>query len=308
MLFKSFIGVVLSLSSVAHATGGKPGGGGGGDDVCGEVNGSLVVKSQFFPYKSVNYGPIRGCFCISNLPGILATNPNAIAAVALSGKSAVIDAITDLINKCNGHQTCRYPPNSVPACLPGNPCGFTCKNGFFPTPTKKPTSCTCPKPYTVCNGQCGLYKACPSGHVKRELSGTARRCPYGLTACGIPGRGLQSWECVDTRSDLESCKINVLPLSSTQLISIGSSSIGGGCMLSLDPLYPEGNGVDCSAIRGVSDVSCVRSRCVVHRCMPGFKPTPYGDNCTEEKHDTEELLASQFGLEHVPLGQRDEDE
>lgn len=79
-------------------------------------------------------------------------------------------------------------------------------------------------------------------------------------------------------------------------------------MLSLDPRYPEGNGIDCSAIKGVSDVSCARGRCVVHRCMSGFVPTPYGDNCAKEKHDEEVVMASQFGLEHFPLGHRAEDE
>lgn len=71
-----------------------------------------------------------------------------------------------------------------------------------------PPDCVCSKPYTVCNGKCGLYKACPSSYGKRALSESSGKllCPIGLSACQIIGRGTESWECVDTKQDLESCE------------------------------------------------------------------------------------------------------
>lgn len=44
---------------------------------------------------------------------------------------------------------------------------------------------------------------------------------------------------------------------------------GGGCGIPL--LSTEPTGVDCTAIPGVLDVSCLASRCVVKRCKSGFQ-------------------------------------
>jgi len=67
--------------------------------------------------------------------------------------------------------------------------------------------CVCPKPYTVCNGRCGYYSGCPSsGYYKRAVTGNKKlQCDRGMTACPIIGRE-NSWECVDTMNDLESCE------------------------------------------------------------------------------------------------------
>ena len=43
---------------------------------------------------------------------------------------------------------------------------------------------------------------------------------------------------------------------------------GGGCATPLDAFSP--HGVDCTAIPGVTDVSCMAGSCVVNRCAPGF--------------------------------------
>lgn len=60
----------------------------------------------------------------------------------------------------------------------------------------------------VCDSQCYTAKSytCPSGvpvPIKRKRKRTL--CPAALTSC-IPGRGGDSFECVDTKSDIESCK------------------------------------------------------------------------------------------------------
>lgn len=69
------------------------------------------------------------------------------------------------------------------------------------------------------------------------------------TTCKVPGRN--SWECIDTRSKLDSC---------------------GGC-----PGSEESK--DCSEIYKAAEVSCLRGSCYVHTCLPGFVVTPDGAAC-----------------------------
>ncbi|KAH9475177.1 Protein priA [Psilocybe cubensis] len=102
----------------------------------------------------------------------------------------------------------------------------------------------------------------PSGYGKRSLSEASGKllCPIGHSACQIIDRGAELWECVDTQKDLESC---------------------GGCMIQSSYLFSKKDGVDCTAIPGVSDVSCVEGKCVVRRCMAGFSINKSGDSCVE---------------------------
>jgi len=248
-IFRS-ISLVASFSLVA----------GSGSDVCGGCNGFLNVPNMFFPGQTVNAGLVNSCICLSGLPNFIATNPAAIVGVSFAGKAAVTQALTDMINS-GKPATCYYPDHSVPQCQFGNPCGFTCTDGYSPYPAfGTPTNCVCSPPYTVCNGQCGLYKACPSyGYSKRSLTGSPNlRCSSGMEACPIIGRSSQSWECVDTQYDLESC---------------------GGCIVASHPAYNKKEGIDCTAIHGVSDVSCVSGKCLVERCMPGYSIGIDGDSC-----------------------------
>lgn len=119
--------------------------------------------------------------------------------------------VTLQVNDAADHKSCSYPDNSSPFCEAGNPCGFTCSDGFTPFPAKNPTSCVCESPKTVCNGVCGDFKGCASSGPKKRDSQIRKRavCEDGLTPCGVFGwqgqRSSQAWECVDTTSDLESC-------------------------------------------------------------------------------------------------------
>ena len=73
--------------------------------------------------------------------------------------------------------------------------------------------------------------------------------------------------------------------------------IGGGCII---PLSLNGlEGEDCTIIPGVSDVSCVKGRCVVHRCMPGYNIDPTGSSCLYLEDKDPILLAAQYGLDHI---------
>ncbi|KDR72988.1 hypothetical protein GALMADRAFT_125876, partial [Galerina marginata CBS 339.88] len=249
---------------------------GGGTDICGECRGVLNIPSFYNPGKYSSVGNINECLCLSTLPNYISSNSLTISAISIGGRDAVTSALTAMI-KSGNHGTCNYPQHSQPQCQFGNPCGFTCKDGYSPYPYgSHPTDCVCPKPYTVCNGQCGLYKGCPSAHYsKRELAGSrGLKCPKGLTACSIPGRGADSFECVNTLNDLESC---------------------GGCMVPSFLSYSDHDGLDCTAIDGVSDVACVSGKCLIHKCMPGYSLNKTGDCVLDEGYYNYEsdILVSQ---------------
>jgi len=75
------------------------------------------------------------------------------------------------------------------------------------------------------------------------------RCEWGLTKCGVLNFSASraGFECIDTRSHLESC---------------------GGCTLAYG--HAEATGEDCTAIPGVSAVSCHAGKCVVYTCRHGW--------------------------------------
>ncbi|KAF5375869.1 hypothetical protein D9615_008246 [Tricholomella constricta] len=246
-------------------------------DICGEVDGVLEVPNLRLPGKLTTIGKIRSCLCISTLPYFMATNVHAITASALIGKPKTTEALTELARlnaltfMLRSHTFDRFinaPARhaSIPRILsqsayPETPAGLRARTGICYIPV----FCT---PLHV-------------GHVKRDMGyGTRKQCPQGLTACGVLGRNAKSWECINTETDLESC---------------------GGCVI---PLYnaqigPEG--VDCTAIPGVSDVSCVQGGCLVHRCMPGYEINATRDSCDYIEDKDPSILPARYGLEHVPL-------
>lgn len=68
-------------------------------------------------------------------------------------------------------------------------------------------------------------------------------CPTAMAACPIEGAASDEYECLDTRSDLQSC---------------------GGCA-SL------GEGRDCTLISGAKWMGCVQGQCEVYSCAKGLK-------------------------------------
>lgn len=84
------------------------------------------------------------------------------------------------------------------------------------------------------------------------------RCRVGQMLCGGWKKGVDEWECVDTRSTLDSC---------------------GGCIYPyfFDEKPP--TGADCSSLPGAVDVECRNSRCIVHSCQPGYVLSPAYDEC-----------------------------
>ncbi|EPQ53283.1 hypothetical protein GLOTRDRAFT_46015, partial [Gloeophyllum trabeum ATCC 11539] len=138
---------------------------------------------------------------------------------------------------------CLYPDEAVAQCTASSVCAFTCINGF--SQNNAGNTCICPPGNVVCNGVCQASSLCPSSQpTKRSRS---PKCKFGWTACGVPSGAPWAYECIDTRSDLESC---------------------GGCVTPLTKYSPRGE--DCSSLPGVQDVSCTRGSCVVLRCQRGY--------------------------------------
>ncbi|KAI9439303.1 hypothetical protein H4582DRAFT_1852063 [Lactarius indigo] len=218
------------------------------------------------------------CLCLSALPLFLETNIAALLAVKIAGEEVATDILTKLILGEAPNSHCNYPEHGVPACIDGNPCRFTCTDGFTPFPPAHPTKCVCSAPNVVCNG-------------KRWVgSGSCSQMGHGWSACGVFGGGARAWECVDTAHDLESC---------------------GGCVLPLTPYSPIGQ--DCTALPGVADVACLSGECIVRRCLPGYILSHDGTSCRSkhshshshvampEEEDEEYVEAMRYGLEHRPL-------
>jgi len=70
-------------------------------------------------------------------------------------------------------------------------------------------------------------------------------CPIGYSSCPVKdAKGkVTSYECLDTDRNIDSC---------------------GGC-------ESEGAAMDCSALDGVTEVSCVKGHCFVYACERGWE-------------------------------------
>ncbi|WVR08575.1 hypothetical protein IAU60_005630 [Kwoniella sp. DSM 27419] len=138
-----------------------------------------------------------------------------------------------------------------------------CGTGFT---TPRPATCTAfgtngyyiynltPAPQATSNTRRKLKERAALAQANRN-----QYCPAGLTACAIDGHQ-ESFECVDSSSDLESC---------------------GGCidgMYGVSNVTGSGVGQDCSAIPGVAlgGVTCTRGRCNVSACKKGYALVGHG--------------------------------
>ncbi|KAF7793466.1 hypothetical protein EIP86_004578 [Pleurotus ostreatoroseus] len=231
-------------------------------------------------------GHISACLCVNGIPDFIATNPIAQAAVNASSVAETTAVLTYLINSADNSQTCTYPDHAVPSCSIDNPCLFTCTDGFTADSDTAPTECLCEDPNTVCNGLCGAYPdgVCPTSvpeKRKREYMMKRAKCEDGYSVCGVYGWqgsvSTKAWECVDTTSDLESCGGCTVPFGSTPA-----------------------NGVDCTAIVGVMDVSCISGSCRVQRCTPGYVPSRDRTHCVRKGglEAASNVLAWEYGLQH----------
>jgi len=193
---------------------------------------------------------ITECICLSGIDGFL----SGIWGLG-SKKDEAKKQLTKTID--NDGEDCSYPPYSVPECQRGDQCGFKCTDGY----TKFWNQCVCDAPKKVCpDGKC--KKSCPSNKPHSRKRSMEEQyalghisCPDGKIPCGGLA-GPTSYECLDTRTALDSC---------------------GGCVFPLEGGNPTGR--DCSAITGVRVVQCVDSRCAVGSCMPGWNVTTDASAC-----------------------------
>ncbi|KZT62223.1 hypothetical protein CALCODRAFT_505778 [Calocera cornea HHB12733] len=206
-----------------------------GLDICAEVNLSAAVN--VLSILTLDLSPLKICLCLSALDGFLGLDANVEADATVNALVNVLGSLLDVkaflsaqIN-ANGQQ-CSYPTGASPVCSASNPCDFTCPAGYHKQA-----------------GNCVLASS------KRAARRDIGRCSAGFTKCGAPS-GVNAYECVDTRSSLESC---------------------GGCVIPFPGMRPTGQ--DCTALPGVSDVACIQGTCRVSRCAEGFTLNEDGTTC-----------------------------
>jgi len=204
---------------------------------------------------------VNVCLCLSLVPAFIQADVVAQAAVRVLGEAAVTATLNALINTVPDHQTCVYSAHAHALCVPSDPCAFECTDGYSIAFSGSNPICTCPAPSTECNGQCGYFPGgCASAVAvpARRSVGASPKC-VGGEVCGVrKGKG-KGWECVNTRSDLESC---------------------GGC--TTPSPFDSGvwkAGVDCSVIANVEDVSCSDGKCIVRKCGRGYTPSHSAEFC-----------------------------
>ncbi|WWC86265.1 uncharacterized protein L201_001138 [Kwoniella dendrophila CBS 6074] len=119
----------------------------------------------------------------------------------------------------------------------------------------------------LCNNKCYPKSSytCPSGlPIMIQSKRSPENCPIGLEKCSI-GSSLTSsplqFECVNTKSDIESC---------------------GGCMYSSSLNESKKQGTDCTSLAGTNGVSCLNGSCKIQTCIKGFKLSNNGTSCEEE--------------------------
>lgn len=107
---------------------------------------------------------------------------------------------------------------------------------------------TCAEPRIHADNTCHCIK--PSHKHRRSLA-SPESCNPGLTACLVPGGRANRYECLDTTSTLDSC---------------------GGCT-------SQGQGADCTALDGASDVQCLHGKCLISSCDKGWLLAFNGTMC-----------------------------
>lgn len=85
---------------------------------------------------------------------------------------------------------------------------------------------------------------------KRGKQTPMQLCPGQLQACSLPSG---SYECLDTTQELNAC---------------------GACL--------ETGGMDCEAIPNVELVTCALSKCEIHACKSGFRPSLDKTSCVPQ--------------------------
>lgn len=189
------------------------------------ASGTSLTYFQTRRVGGLTLGDEATCLCVSQVPAfvnskdfyvLMAVQEVGADAVAAALTSLVVSSstvsrewgLTDYATQINTNEQCNYPENALSYCPANKPCSFTCTNGF----TVSGNDCVCLPPNQACNGVCSATVTCPSStsQQRREHNMWQKRtsCDVGFTACGSTGsyrKSIGAYECVDTRTDLESC-------------------------------------------------------------------------------------------------------
>ncbi|GAA5821272.1 hypothetical protein JCM11251_004545 [Rhodosporidiobolus azoricus] len=215
----------------------------------------------------------NNCGRVGNVCNLLGASANAcnngacIATACQSGYTlangacTVMNLLTD-VNNCGAvGNACQFSPTGATG---------ACQNG-------KCVVTSCPLRYTLVNGVCVLSASQAARAKKSKIVEPRTLCPAHETACPIAGSasfaeasahhftateqfsgimaGSGGFECIDTKSQLDSC---------------------GGCAST-------GEGRDCTSIRGVKGVGCEAGSCIVFSCQAGWKPSLDGTKCVRAR-------------------------
>ncbi|KAI0266387.1 hypothetical protein BC834DRAFT_126187 [Gloeopeniophorella convolvens] len=245
-------------------------------DICISLDADVFANVDPLGIPASAFVGLDLCLCLSALPLAITTSLDLQTIAKVYGEDLLSSVLEALINTAPNRHHCQYPPHSHSICEHGNPCGFGCEPPYIPYGTQ----CICPPPYSLCNGICGLFPhGCGSSvpyrnrrsevhlqertHGPRTHGDALATCANGEQVCGTSA-GSSGFECIDTARALESC---------------------GGCVIPNPFLlrsHQGQEGTDCSALPGVSDVSCNAGRCLIRRCKRGFEVTNTSDGCVPE--------------------------
>ncbi|WAR61358.1 hypothetical protein PtB15_12B43 [Puccinia triticina] len=111
----------------------------------------------------------------------------------------------------------------------------------------------------------------PSALPRRSLAKNSlidEKCPAGLSACpilsGVPLNPSSGFECLDVQQEASSC---------------------GGCAST-------GQGVDCTAIKGVSSSGCSDGTCKIYSCKAGYHYSPIHSICYKSHRSSKMALSA----------------
>jgi hypothetical protein len=95
----------------------------------------------------------------------------------------------------------------------------TCPSGqTYSTPSSSCVTTTCSNTQIMCGGTCYSSSSytCASGIPTRRYYKRDRIwCPVGMSQCSVASASnLDSWECIDTRTNIESCTCHLRNTSS----------------------------------------------------------------------------------------------
>ncbi|KAL8283468.1 hypothetical protein RQP46_005571 [Phenoliferia psychrophenolica] len=187
----------------------------------------------------------RSAISLTGLVGILApADCGTNSVVGFSGSGSLSDIISicvcvNILSLGPGQSACpACPTNASPVCddTRNTPCNCACNSPYV---SDGAGACVLP-PSASARKRSRGHGATHDQSAVGSLAYSAARCPNNESACPI-ANSKDGWECLDTRTSLDSC---------------------GGCLAT--------GGVDCLAIPGVMGVGCVSSQCEISSCMPGW--------------------------------------